>query len=180
MIKDIDPPNIEPVSLQSAKAFLRVDHDGEDELITDLIKAARMRIESHLSISLITRRQYYEKSVSETAGLYINHYPIKRVIAVESIFAGETQHLHPSDYLVNLHARPATLRLLSRSSQQDQALRVELEAGFGATVEDVPMPIRQAIMLLIAQSFEHRGDDGLHAMPMMVDALLMPYRGLRL
>jgi len=184
MIRDIDIPNIEPVSLQSAKAFLRVDHEDEDELIIGFIKAARERIETHLSISLITRRRLYTKVLAKTdygksAQLYINHYPIKRVIAVDCLSGDETRRLDPSDYLINLHARPASLRLLSSNSLSADAVLIELEAGFGDMADHVPMPIRQAIMLLIAQFYERR-DDISEAMPMMVDALLMPYRGMRL
>lgn len=180
MIKDITPLTIEPVRLQSAKAFLRVDHDDEDELIASFIQTARERIEAHLSISLITRRRLYTKANPKNAVLYINHHPIKRVIAVDCIFGDDSsQRLDPSDYLINLHARPASVRLLTSRSLSAQAIQIEIEAGFGQSASDVPMPIRQAIMLLIAHSYEHRGDTDA-AMPMMVDALLMPYRGLRL
>jgi len=179
MIKDINPPSVEPVSLQSAKAFLRVDHDDEDELITDFIQAARERIEAHLSVTLITRRRLYVKARPKSTNLYINHHPIKRVIAVDCIFGEDTKRLDPSDYLINLHARPASLRLLSSHTPSVDAIQIEIEAGFGAAASEIPMPIRQAIMLLIAQSYEHRGDADI-AMPLMVDALLMPYRGLRL
>ena len=80
---------------------------------------------------------------------------------------------------MNLHARPASLRLLKNNSLQVDAIQVEIEAGFGESSDEIPMPFRQAILLLIAQSYEYRGDEDM-AMPMMVDALLMPYRGLRL
>jgi len=69
--------------------------------------------------------------------------------------------------------------LLKTNSLQADAIQVEIEAGFGESADEIPMPFRQAILLLIAQSYEHRGDEDM-AMPMMVDALLMPYRGLRL
>ena len=47
------------------------------------------------------------------------------------------------------------------------------------------MPLRQAVLLLLAQSYEYRGQDSAPpkvppTVPMMVDALLMPYRGVRL
>jgi len=179
MIEDINLPAIEPVSLQSAKAFLRVDHDNEDELIIGFIQSARQRIETYLSVSLITRRRLFTKVSPKSTCLYLNHHPIKRVISVDTRLGQQTQKLDPSDYLVNLHARPASLRLLKNNSLQADAIQVEIEAGFGESADEIPMPFRQAILLLIAQSYEHRGDEDM-AMPMMVDALLMPYRGLRL
>jgi len=179
MIDDINPPNLEPVSLSSAKAFLRVDHDGEDELITGFIQSARERIETHLSTSLIARRRVIIKTDFSKPCLYLNHHPIKRVIAVDDLSGDEQERIAPSDYLVNLHARPASLRLLTAHGLKADALQVEIEAGYGDTADEIPMPIRQAIMLLIAQSYEHRGD-GETPMPMMVDALLIPYKGIRL
>jgi hypothetical protein len=42
----------DPVTLDEAKAFLRVTHDGEDGLITTVLAAARQRVEAELGASL--------------------------------------------------------------------------------------------------------------------------------
>jgi uncharacterized phiE125 gp8 family phage protein len=47
----LTPPVAEPLSLEDAKLFLRVEHDTDDELIASLIAAARGEIE------LATRRR---------------------------------------------------------------------------------------------------------------------------
>jgi uncharacterized phiE125 gp8 family phage protein len=41
----ISPPAGEAVSLSQAKAFLRIGHDGEDALVSDLIGQATVRVE---------------------------------------------------------------------------------------------------------------------------------------
>src|SRR5690606_27914269 len=42
----LTPPALEPVSLDEARAFLRLDQTHEDELLTTLITAARLMIEA--------------------------------------------------------------------------------------------------------------------------------------
>jgi len=139
-IKDINPPPIEPVTLDAAKEFLRVTHAAEDGLIESLIVSARIRIEALINTSLITR------------------------------------------------ATPSSLRLILRRSWASYApqvwgVEIEFDAGFGPEIGDVPMPLRQAILLLIAEAYEHRdrrAEQNVPGVPFMVDALLMPYRMLKL
>jgi len=54
------------------------------------------------------------------------------------------------------------------------------DAGYGSAPEDVPMQLRQAVLLLLAQHYEHRDEALNRPVPMLVDALLMPYRTVRL
>ena len=63
-------------------------------------------------------------------------------------------------------------------------IEVAFTAGFGDAAADVPAPIRQAILLLIAHWYEHRTplEIGAQAQPVpdMVGELLGPYRSPRL
>ena len=47
-------PAIEPLSLEEAKTFLRVEHDDDDQLIAALIASARIQIEGLGKIALIS------------------------------------------------------------------------------------------------------------------------------
>lgn len=44
----------EPVTLDEAKAFLKVDYNDSDDLIKDLITSAREMIEEYCSVSMVT------------------------------------------------------------------------------------------------------------------------------
>jgi len=64
----ITPPASEPVGLDYAKTFLRVDTDAEDSLIGDMIVSARLRVEALTGHALISRRvvQTYPENAPDT------------------------------------------------------------------------------------------------------------------
>ncbi len=187
-VTDIDPPAIEPVDLGYAKEFLRVDSDAEDGLIVDLIKAARIRIENMVRTSLIVRRRRFTSDKVSQSGTFINHSQIRSIDTVRVFNAqGETTVIDNTALRVNLKSNPPSLRITSGRCWADfiaeaAYFEIDFTAGYGVLATDIPMPFRQAILLLLANSFEYR-DASLEAsptVPMMVDALLMPYQTVRL
>lgn len=60
--------------------------------------------------------------------------------------------------------------------------RIEFTAGFGATWDDVPADLAQAVFLLAAHYYEHRHETATDrdAMPFGVAALTDRYRDMRL
>jgi uncharacterized phiE125 gp8 family phage protein len=63
-------------------------------------------------------------------------------------------------------------------------IEIAFSAGYGDAGTDVPAPIRQALVLLVAHWFENReplrADAAQAEIPHMVSTLLAPYRGRRL
>src|SRR3954463_8761749 len=51
----LTPPAVEPVTLADAKAYLRVDNDDDDAVISALIAGARSHIEAQTRRALITQ-----------------------------------------------------------------------------------------------------------------------------
>ena len=185
-ITDIEAPPIEPITLSTAKEFLRIDHDHEDALIADFIIAARERVEAMARLSLITRRRAYSTAKSCTSRIFINHGPVKHIHKVSLMDGADNAVDIPlSELYINKRARPVSLEtrrraLFSDYASDPAAIVVELEAGYGTSPEDVPMQLRQAVLLLLAQHYEHREGALTRPVPMLVDALLMPYRTVRL
>ncbi len=167
-LTDLSPPPTGPVTLSAAKTFLRVDHDHEDALITDLIDSAARQIEPLICASLITRQQLLTKRVRGGC-VHLNRYPVTSVEAVR--VEGEDV-----DYTANLKARPASFRM---NVPDDTVCEIGFTAGYGTDPADIPTPIRQALLLLVAHLYEHREGD-IPPLPLMVGALLQPYRGVRL
>src|SRR5262245_60811773 len=54
-ITTLAAPAAEPLGLAEAKAYLRIGFDGEDDLVSSLITAARSRIEEACGLALISR-----------------------------------------------------------------------------------------------------------------------------
>lgn len=162
MLTDLNPPPAEPILLAEAKAFLRVDHDDEDVLIQTLIASARERLEAHLSVAMIQRPMQVALSSGDTIKL-----PRWPIVSLDSVVVdGEST----DDFVANLRCRPARVKVGSADT-----LEIAFTAGYGASPGDVPAPLRQAMLLLVARGFEHR-DGTPNMLPLMVDALTMPYR----
>jgi uncharacterized phiE125 gp8 family phage protein len=51
--KVTEQPAVEPISLTDAKAFMRVQHDAEDDLITGIIASARDYCEEELDLAIM-------------------------------------------------------------------------------------------------------------------------------
>ena len=88
------------------------------------------------------------------------------------------------DYEVDAVAVPGRLVLSATApvvvGKAINGIEIDVTAGYGPSSVDVPAPLRQAVMMLVAHWYEHRGAVG-HDMagavpPHGFDALIAPYR----
>ncbi|MEL6298933.1 MAG: head-tail connector protein [Pseudomonadota bacterium] len=181
-LKQLVAPAAEPISLAEAKAFLRLDTETEDAFVSSLIKTSRLHIEAALDLALITQRWRLTSRVASLQPVPVPLHPVREVVGASAIDAGGASTAIPLDQVdVNLDERPATVCVTAEFGKR---VAIDFEAGFGADPADVPEPIRQALLLLVAHWFENRepvviGSDATR-IPMTVSALLAPYRGARL
>ncbi len=182
----LTPPAVEPVDLTYAKTFLRVDNDAEDALITDLITAARFSVEALCGQAMITRDVRQMSELRGEPTLSLSAMPVQDIIAVRTVDSAGNETVLPAEgYALNPRCTPPRLtftdagRLALAQTGAERAV-IDYRAGFADAPAGVPMPLRQALLLLLAQSYEHRGDEADRPVPMMVDALLMPYRWMKL
>ncbi|MEM1307260.1 MAG: head-tail connector protein [Pseudomonadota bacterium] len=182
-LKQTAAPGVEPVTLAEAKAFLRVDTNDEDTFVESLITTSRLHIEAALGLALIT--QSWRLVVpTRAAPVAIPLHPVAAVTAVH-VRDGESveTEVSLSDVSVDLDVRPACVQVPAVGVAADKTV-VAFDAGFGPMAADVPAPIRQALLQLIAHWFENRepitfGTTGAR-IPDTVSALLAPYRQVRL
>lgn len=184
----ISPPGAEPVSLASAKAFLRIGHEGEDALVADLIASARARVEQASGLALVTRdvRSTWSRWPAGIAGrgILLPIGPITELIRVRVIDTDGGAVDHTGRF--RLDCGRACLRPWSMVPAVPDGGRVEIEfeAGFGEAAE-VPADLIEAVMLTLQETYEARGissrrnrDEG--PLPERAEAILQARRGVRI
>lgn len=184
-------PAVEPVSLDEAKAHLRVDMNDEDTLVSSLIAAARIHVEAYLQRVFITQTwSIYLDKWPQGQSLRLPILPVQSVTAINKYDVNNTfVTIDPVNYVVDALSVPP--RILWRGSGSSpcpgrplNGIEVIVIAGYGNDGDQVPQPIRQAILMLVAQWFEHREPPTLNGpddtLPPAVASLLKPYVLVRL
>lgn len=182
-------PAAEPIGLSEAKAHLRVDAADEDALIASLIAAARLLVERTLGLALVTQGcSYFLDAWPERGCIALPLSPVQTVTAVTVHDRdGGATALEAESYAVDVLSSPARLVLTqplpSVTARAFNAFEVAFTAGYGDAA-DVPQPIRQGLLLLVAHWFERREPvelgPGPQEVPAIVSGLLQPYRRVRL
>lgn len=154
-----EPLAPEPITLDEAKAHLRVIGSDEDGHLTGLIIAAREMAEGRLNRT-IRQRAITEVFSGWHEGLVLPKPP---VVSVESITYtdadGTVQTLPPEDYYAGVHVEPAIVELAPGFRApalhfRRHPIAVTYIAGYGAG--DVPRAIIQWMLLAIGAMYQNR------------------------
>lgn len=179
-------PALEPVSLDDARGFVRMDATDEDALLTALVAAARVHIESVTGRALFSQQWRIVLDGWPCEGrLPLPIAPALELLALRVHAEDGTTATLPTAGLL-IDGDPARLLFPSDfdpgiALAERQAIEVDYRAGYGAAADDVPAPLRQAIRLLVGYWFENRDvANPAAAVSPAVDALLAPYRRVRL
>lgn len=182
----VDGPQLEPVSLVEAKAWLRVDGPDEDSLIQALIVSARLMVEARIGRVLLAQNWRLigdEWPPGESITIRIG-----KVISVAGgrVFPAEgAPELMPSgDFSIERGAEHDAIVPQRRPApgRRRSGIEIDLRLGFGEMGTDVPEPLRLAVRHLVAHGFEQRGDvtESGRGLPPQIAQLLQPYRSVRL
>jgi uncharacterized phiE125 gp8 family phage protein len=183
-------PTSEPVTVAEAKAHLRVDAANEDTLIASLILTSRLHVETALGLALLTQSwQLLLDRWPPEKDLQLPLRPLQSIDAVRVFPAeGAATVIDPSDYLADTASVPPRLIrtgvIWPQPGKAANGVEIDFTAGYGASAADVPAPIRQALLLLIAHWYERREPIEVGSpetiVPAVVSDLLEPYRMKRL
>jgi uncharacterized phiE125 gp8 family phage protein len=186
----LTPPAVEPVALTDAKAWLRVEHDDDDDVIAALIAGARCHVEAQTRRALITQEwRLVRESWPSNGRIAALPVPLVAITAARVRDGqGGTQSLDLQAFTVDAAAAPAIIAFapwaLPVPEQKAGGVEIDITCGYGGGPGDVPPPLRQAIRLLLAHWYENRGlvalGDTVAVLPATVAALIAPYRVLSL
>lgn len=162
----ITAPAAEPVTVATAKSFLRVDGTDDDTLITSLIKGAREKGEE------LSRRAFITQTWDLTIDCWPNDFllkiyrpPLQSITSVKYLDSSNVERTW-TDYIADIRNEPGVIIFKSLPSDallQSGAITVRFAAGYGSAGSAVPERINQAILSLVAYWYEHRET---HEVPM--------------
>ena len=161
--------------------------DGlQDGLIETYLRAALAAIEGRIGKMLFQRRFLWVVECWRDEEQALPVAPVSGVVSVTLVDAAGGEVLVPGAVyrlVKDLH-RP---RLAGKGSAlptipSGGSVRVVFEAGFGAAWTDIPVDLRQAVLLLAGEFYEHRHDDGAQAagLPFGVVTLIERWRTVRI
>jgi uncharacterized phiE125 gp8 family phage protein len=180
-------PAVEPLSLAEAKAFLRVEHNDDDDVIEALVSASRIHIETQTRRALITQawRLAFD-AWPESGRMPVVPGPLQDLTAARVYDFGNAAHaVDVQNFVADVGGSALAFATWAVPAPGRIAAGIELDVtvGYGDAATDVPEPLRQAVRLLTAHWYENRGLAALGTvtvLPSMVAALIAPYRMLSL
>jgi hypothetical protein len=132
---------IQPISLEEAKAQLRVDHDDEDSLIQIYIDAARQHAERFTGLSFAAQTIQYSYTEKET-NFSLPLSPVAEIVSV-------TDGVDDVEYTSDIISSPATISI---DTSIDRVV-VTYKTDESAFEQDINL----AMLLLINHMYDNRG-----------------------
>lgn len=189
-LQTLTPPSGEPLSLADAKAFARIGSDHENGLITELIAAARARIEAETGLALMSRTLRltltdWPLGVLERGGLRLPKRPAHSLVAVR-LTDGEASE----DVTVRFQLETGLCAKLEPvpfggwvwPRTIHERIEIDWVAGFG-DADDVPEDLVHAMKIIVAHEFAHRDGADYRAQDELksrLEAALSPWREVRI
>lgn len=186
----ISGPSVEPLGLDDARAFLRLDGHDEDALVSSLCTAARQWAERHTKRGFID--QVWRLTLDGNMPFLGGAWPSDRaldllgapLISVSQVVSydqdGNAHVWDPGDYALDVTGTSGRLLLKDGNSwlvggRRFASLAVDYHVGYGTSASDVPEAIRMALSQIVAAWFQTRGALS-GAIPESALAILAPYR----
>ena len=181
----LSPPAAEPVTLSEVKTHLRVTHSDEDALISGVLVAAVRAIEARGGLALMPQAWRLTLDAAPEETLFLPLSPVSALDAVAVIDGeGAPQEVSVSlyDAALGAHARIRPAGPWPLPAPVIDGVRIDFTAGY-ADADAVPELLKQAVKILAGYFYETReaaGEARVYTMPQSIDALIAPFREVRL
>ena len=161
--------------------------DGlQDGLIETYLRAAMAAIEGRIGKMLFQRRFLWVLECWREDEQALPVSPVSGIVSLtlvdaaggEGVAAATTYRLVKDLHRPRLVGKGTALPVIP----SDGMAKVLFDAGFGAAWTDIPVDLRQAVLLLAGEFYEHRHDDGAQTagLPFGVVALIERWRTVRI
>jgi uncharacterized phiE125 gp8 family phage protein len=179
----VAPPEVEPISVEEFRAFVRFDSPAEDSLIAELITAARETAEKFTRRSFITTQWLLKL---DGFGWFrkwrLHRSPVRSIDSITYIDDdGAEQTVDPDKYSIQglTHlVRNRDYSWPSTDLNRTGTVSIAFTAGYGDDPQDVPATIRAALKFLVSHYWETRKPEDRMDVPMHVEAMLARHRAL--
>lgn len=179
-------PAVEPVGIEEARAFLRLDARDEDAFIAACVAAARQACESYTGRALINQTWQLYLDQWPESDIPLPRPPLRSVETIKTYDAnGAATLADPQSYWVDAAATPGRVRrrgtaIWPAPGRAVAGIEITFIAGYGSSWNDVPAALRQGILMTVGYFFDHRDALWPAALPAPIAALWQPYRIVRL
>lgn len=174
-LKLVTPPASEPITLASAKLFLRIEHNADDEVVTRAITAARQAAEQYLNRALLPQTWDYIVANPCPTRAELPFAPAQSITSITlTTESGSSSTMNAANYRLSVDGTT----VLFDPSVDIEKLTIRYVAGAYATAADVPAAMIQGMLHHISVIVEHR--EGSAPLPMQSIHCYQPYRQVRL
>jgi len=175
----LTPPPIAADAVLAAKAYLRIENDLEDALLANVLAAAIRHVEAVTNI-LVLRREGVDRLAASCAWQRVGVTPVHAITAVTGLPTEGAAFVLPVEaYALDVDGSGDGW---VRVTQPGAAVRIDVtvDAGLAAGWDDVPEPLRLAVLRLAGHLYAYRDAADDNGPPAAVAALIGPWRRMRL
>lgn len=166
----ISKPTTSIVSLADAKVYLKVENDLEDNLILALIDAAEDAANKYmLRYIRETQFEYFEQSSAST--IELRRARFSSIDSVSVLVGASWEQTENFEISSN-----SDIYGVVKLGTSHSAVKIRFTVGY----KEVPPALRTAILIILANMYENRGDDADYSViPQMAKQILNGYRVIR-